>query len=138
MRAKLKSGILAAALMMTAINACGQITSAEERIRRQSNNARPSLTVDQVIATQIDIGDKVFNLSLDVSTFGNLEQIEANRWQISIAENGDYKGELHFPRAGVKILSTLKKGDVVIARIKQGATLFTLEILGVSAVNVWE
>jgi hypothetical protein len=130
--------LLALLILLSPLPSDAQITSAEDRIRRESNNGRDSITVDEAIATKIDIGQRTFLLSLDVSTFGNLEQIETNRWRISLAEGGDYKGELHLPRAGVGILGKLKKGDVVIARIKQDEGLFTLEVLGVSEVNVWE
>lgn len=129
--------ILAISSFLTA-NLSAQITSAEERMRRQDNNSRPAITMDTVIANKFDLGSDPFLLVFKIWNASDLKQIEANRWEILIAgERGDYKGIAHLPRAGASVINTIKDGDVVIARVKpdSGAELI-VEIIGVSAVNV--
>lgn len=117
-----------------------QISSAEERMRRQALNARPYLTLNQVKANKITLEGQVFLLRFIMDTDHPIEQIEANRWEINLNNRIGEGGfvEAHLPRAGAEALGvTIEQGDVVLARIKADSLTLTLEIVGVSAVNVW-
>lgn len=134
----MKTAILSLALLLASLPAFSQITSAEDRIRRERNNSRPAMTFDQVAASRFDLTGRVFFFVLSVPNDPGLEQIEANRWQFRLSrENGTIGGFAQIPRAGAEALPTMKNGDVVLARLKEGAT-DVLEILGVSEVGVWE
>ena len=129
--------------LILALSSCSllsaQITRAEDRIARQASNARPSITLDEVKANKITIGDEPFLFQLYVDESGGIEQIEENRWKIRVT-GPDGRGftTAHLPRQGVEAMARLHHGDVVIARIKTDEDLLTLEIIGVSALNVWE
>jgi hypothetical protein len=134
----MKTLIALAILASSTLTASAQITSADERIKREKNNARQGIDLDQVLANRFDIGDGPFLFKLHWSSTSRLKQIDANRWEISISSgDGAGRGRAHFPRAGAAVLDTLQEGDIVIARIKPDSDII-LEILGVSAVNVWE
>lgn len=136
----MKTLLILLSLLLLDVSASAQITSAEERMRRETNNSRPAITMDAVLANKFDLGAEPFHLIFKIWNASDLKQIEPNRWEILIAgEGGDYKGIAHLPRAGASVINTIKDGDVVIARIKpdSGAELI-VEIIGVSAVNVWE
>jgi len=117
-----------------------QIRSAEERMRRQSLNAREHITLKQVKANKFDLKGQVFLLRLFVNNNHDMEQIDANRYQIWI-ENSPGEGGIqlaHIPRSGIEAFGTsIQQGDVVIARMKEDEANLTLEIIGVSALNVW-
>ena len=117
-----------------------QISSAEERMRRQSLNARPHFTLNEVKANKITLEGQVFLLRFIMDTDHPIEQIEANRWEINLNNNIGEGGfvEAHLPRAGAEALGvTIEQGDVVLARIKPDSVVLTLEIVGVSSLNVW-
>lgn len=117
-----------------------QISSAEERMRRQSLNAREHITLKQVKANKFDLKGQVFLLRLFVNNNHDMEQIDANRYEIWI-ENSPGEGGVqlaHIPRSGIQVFGTsIQQGDVVIARMKEDEANLTLEIIGVSALNVW-
>jgi hypothetical protein len=134
----MKTLIALAILASSTLTASAQITSAEERIKREKNNARDGITIEEVLATRFDIGDEPFLFKIKWSRISELKQIEQHRWEISIGgEDNIVKATAHFPRAGAAVIDTIKDGDVVIARIKPDSDII-LEILGVSAVNVWK
>ena len=123
-------------LILSAWMPCdAQITSAAERIRRQTLNAREHLTVEQVKANQITLAGKVFLMEYRRNGNRDVEQIDKNRYRVAI-EGAAY---MDFPHAGaVAVGDTILQGDVVIVRIKEGETILTLECIGVSAVGVWQ
>ena len=109
-------------------------------MRRQSLNAREHITLKQVKANKFDLKGQVFLLRLFVNNNHDMEQIDANRYQIWI-ENSPGEGGIqlaHIPRSGIEAFGTsIQQGDVVIARMKEDEANLTLEIIGVSALNVW-
>jgi hypothetical protein len=134
----MKTIILLACLLIPAVSDA-QITRAEDRIRRESNNSRQALTFDQVEAQRFDIGEQVFNFQIRFCSISKLKQIEANRWELPIGDDsGSFGGIAHLPRGGAEAISTIQDGDIVIARIKAGSDPMVIELLGVSALNVWE
>jgi hypothetical protein len=126
-------------LLLTTSTALPQIRSAEDRIRRERNNSREALTLGGVKANKADLGDKPFFFSVYLYEHTEVEQLEANRYQVKINDdNGAIGGRAHFPRTGLDALQRLQPGDVVIARVKQGEANLILEILGVSEVGIWQ
>jgi hypothetical protein len=135
----MKTTLLALALLLTASTAFPQIRSAEDRMRREQNNSRQALTFSGVKANKIDLADKPFFFSIYLYEHTEVEQLEANRYEVKINDdNGTIGGRAHFPRTGLDALQRIQPGDVVIARVKQGEANLVLEILGVSEVGVWQ
>jgi hypothetical protein len=130
--------ILACLIILSALPCLAQIRSAEDRIRREQNNSRDALTIEQVKARKIDLAGTTFALRLRYSVITELEQIEPNRWQFELGDDDNsFATMANIPRAGAEAIGTIKDGDVVLARIKAGGD-FVIEILGISEVGVWE
>jgi len=107
-------------------------------MRREQNNSRDALTIEQVEARKIDLAGVTFAFQLRYSVITKLAQIELNRWEFALgSEDHGFAAMANIPRAGAEVIQTIKDGDIVLARIKPGDEL-VIEILGVSEVGVWE
>jgi len=107
-------------------------------MRREQNNSRDALTIEQVEARKIDLAGVTFTFQLRYSVITKLAQIESNRWEFALGgEDHGFAAMANIPRAGAEVIQTIKDGDIVLARIKPGDEL-VIEILGVSEVGVWE
>ena len=119
-----------------------QIPSAHERMRREELNQRKHLTLQQVRANKFDLKGKVFRFKFFMNTRHDIEQIEANRYKVWLNNTANQSAGVahaHLPRAGAQTLGDkIRQGDVVLGRIKDDEANLTIEIVGVSAVGVWE
>lgn len=130
--------ILACLLILSALPCIAQIRSAEERIRREQNNSRNALTIEQVQARKIDLAGETFAFELRYSVITKLVQVESNRWEFELGDSEHrFAAMANIPRAGAEAIERIRDGDTVLARIKAGDE-FVIEILGVSDVGVWE